>query len=241
MKHVYILVIIWAGILFLTLSPTYAQQSLFNVPSSELTTKGKLFVQQQFNFSTIVQSNTTIDYGLKHNWEIGINLLGINYSETEHHFFTNDLIEGDPFSPLLLVNVQKGFDLSHHWKIGVGTQQGLNLTYQQHSRYAQFSFVNLVYSSDHERVRLNTGIYKGNTRYLGEGNKGGLMCGADIALVPHKIHFMGDWILGNHDLGVAVLGLVVYAHRRFPISLGIQLPNDRVSPKAFVVELTWIP
>lgn len=240
MKQLYCLVWILAG---LSSIPTevQAQQSLFNVPSSEITEHGKFFVQEQINFNSIIQSNTTIDYGLKHNWEIGLNLLGIDYSEADHHFFENDLLDGDPLAPLLLINVQKAFKLSHHWKIGLGTQQGLNLTYRQHSRYAQFTYANLVYTSTHERVHVNAGVYKGNTRYLGDGTSDGLMIGADVALIPHKIHFMSDWILGNHDLGVAVLGLVVYAHRRFPISLGLQLPNDRKSPKALVLELTWTP
>ncbi len=240
MKQLY-----WLTGLFLTLllygSPAKAQQSLFNVPSSEITTAGKFFVQEQINFNSIIQSNTTFDYGLKHNWEVGVNLLGIDYSELDHRFFENDLLDGDPLAPLLLFNVQKSFTLSQHWKIGLGTQQGFNLTYQQHSRYAQFSYANAVCTAHHEHLHINGGIYQGNTRYLGDGNSWGIMAGADVALIDHKIHFMADWILGNHDLGVAVIGLVVYPHHRFPVSLGLQLPNDRQSPKALVLELTWTP
>jgi hypothetical protein len=241
MKQLYRL--LWLAVLCIAcFAPTaQAQQSLFNVPSSEITTAGKFFVQEQINFNSIIQSNTTVDYGLKHNWEIGLNLLGIDYSELDHRFFENDLLDGDPLAPLLLLNVQKGFTVNHHWKIGLGTQQGFNLTRQQHSRYAQFSYANVVYTTHHERVHVNGGIYQGNTRYLGDGNSRGLMAGVDAALIDHKIHFMADWILGNHDLGVAVIGLVMYPHRRFPISLGLQIPNDRKSPKALVLELTWTP
>lgn len=241
MKHVYGSVCLLIVLLVSILHPLRAQQSLFNVPSSEITTTGKFFVQQQLNFNSIIQSNTTVDYGLKHNWEIGINLLGIDYSEIDHRFFENAVLDGDPLSPLLLVNAQKVFTLNHDLKLGLGTQQGLNLTYRQRSRYAQFSYANFVYSSPHERIHLNAGVYAGNTRYLGDGNSEGMMMGGDLALIHHKIHLMGDWILGNHDLGVAVVGLVVYAHRRFPISFGLQIPNDRQTPKAFVLELTWTP
>ncbi|KAB7731566.1 hypothetical protein F5984_04830 [Rudanella paleaurantiibacter] len=219
----------------------HAQQSLFNVPSSDITTPHKLFVQQQINFSGIVQANTTLDYGLPKNWEVGLNLLGADYSKADHRFIRNDQFDGHSLAPLLLLNAQKGINFNEHWKMGLGTQQGLNLTPNQKSHYAQFSYANVAYTSAHERVRLNGGLYAGNADYLGEGKREGVMFGADIALVHHKAHLMGDWILGNHDLGVAVLGAVYYPTPHFPISLGLQIPNDPKGSKALVVELTWVP
>jgi hypothetical protein len=56
----------------------FAQQNLFNVPSSEITQPGKVFVQQQFNFGGVGTSNTTIDYGLGNNLEVGINVFNPN-------------------------------------------------------------------------------------------------------------------------------------------------------------------
>jgi len=43
---------------------SFSQQNFINVPSSEATKKHKLFFQQQLNFNELIQSNTTIDYGL---------------------------------------------------------------------------------------------------------------------------------------------------------------------------------
>ena len=52
-----------------------AQQNFINVPSGEVTQARKFFVQEQLNFNEIIQSNTTVDYGLGHGFEIGINIL----------------------------------------------------------------------------------------------------------------------------------------------------------------------
>lgn len=218
-----------------------AQQSLFNVPSSEITNQGKLFVQEQINISDLVQSNTTLDYGLKNNWEAGLNFFGVNYSPAQRAFIRNDDVEGDPYAPLVLINVQKGFVLNDHWKIGIGTQNGFNVAPEIYSRFADFSYADAVYSTLHEHLRLNAGLYAGNARYLGAGNNAGLMVGAEAALWQHKVHLMADWIQGDHDLGVSVFGVVAYPYRHFPISLGWQIPNDSASRKALVFELTWVP
>lgn len=220
--------------------PVAAQQSLFNVPSSEITRKGGVFVQQQINFSGLDQSNTTLDYGLGHNWEAGINLLGIDYSPSLKEFIRNDRIDGDPLAPLLVINVQKGIPLNEHFKLGIGTQNGWNMTPKQTARFAYFSYANLVGTMAHERIKLNSGLYTGNARYLGNGNKIGFMAGTEVVL-HERLHLMADWIQGSHPLGVAVVGLVAYPYRKLPVSFGWQIPNNRTSPRALVIELTWIP
>ncbi|MEZ0485568.1 hypothetical protein [Fibrella aquatica] len=218
-----------------------AQQSLFNVPSSEITPKGKLFFQQQVNFSSIIQLNTTLDYGLKHDWEIGVNLLGIDYSPSLHDFLKNDVLQNDPFSPLVMINVQKGVPVNEHWKLGFGAQNGVNMAQYRSERLAYFYYANAVWTSRSERLRINSGLYLGNEHYLGDGNNVGVMVGAEAALIPHKVHLMADWINGTHDLGVGVIGAVAYPWRHLPISLGWQLPNDRQNQRAFVFEITYIP
>lgn len=231
-------------ILFLLLfkgTVSLAQQSLFNVPSSEITPEGRLFFQQQINFSSVIQLNTTLNYGLKHNWEVGINLLGIDYSPSLHNFLKNDVLDGDPFSPLALLNVQKGVDLSKHWQLGFGLQNGFNIAQQQAARFAQFYFANAVWTSSSEHLRLNGGAYSGNQPYLGDGTKTGLMLGAETALIPHKLHLMADWIQGTHDLGAGVIGAVAYPWPHWPVSLGWQLPNDSHKERALVLEITYVP
>ena len=59
-----------------------AQQNLFNVPSGKITNLGELFFQQQFNITRPVgSSNSTFDFGLGHNFELGFNILDVNLYE----------------------------------------------------------------------------------------------------------------------------------------------------------------
>jgi hypothetical protein len=75
-----------------------SQQNLFNVPSADITGKNKIFFQQQFNFASLQgSSNTTLDYGLGDNLEVGINVFNVGmYSSIGE--FTN---------PNFLLNFQK--------------------------------------------------------------------------------------------------------------------------------------
>src|SRR5664279_3491542 len=60
-----------------------AQQNLFNAPSSEITENNEIFFQQQFNFSTISgNGNTTLDYGLGNDLEVGINIFNLDLYPT---------------------------------------------------------------------------------------------------------------------------------------------------------------
>ena len=62
--------------LLLLSSMAVAQQNFINVPSGEATKAKGFFFQQQFNFNEIIQSNTTIDYGIGKGFEIAQGRLG---------------------------------------------------------------------------------------------------------------------------------------------------------------------
>ncbi|MCM0606490.1 MAG: hypothetical protein KA715_10405 [Xanthomonadaceae bacterium] len=59
---------------------SWGQQNLFNVPSSVLTEKQELFIQEQINnYSDLMGSNLTATYGIGKDYEVGLNFLGIDY------------------------------------------------------------------------------------------------------------------------------------------------------------------
>ena len=100
-----------------------AQQNLFNVPNGKITNMGEMFFQEQFNFSRPVgSSNTTFDFGLGKDFELGFNILDVN-------FYERGVPSSGPsqVNPDLLLNGQKGFELVDEvWQIGIGTQMGFN-------------------------------------------------------------------------------------------------------------------
>ncbi len=204
--------------LAITLLPiiSQAQQNLFNVPSADITEQGQFFFQQQFNFLTsyIGSSNTTLDYGLGHEWEIGVNLFNVDFQETNGVFQ----------NPHVLLNFQKGYTLSDNYKISFGSQSGI--TPAIHSNVTElpsFSYIdNALDLKEYGKYYL--GGYFVNKAYASK-EQFGFMAGVDYPLIENKLHLMGDIISGSSDISVSVLGFVLFLPHDWQLSLGAQLPS----------------
>src|SRR5665647_986269 len=88
--------------------PAFSQQNYFNVPSFEITGKDTFFFQQQLNVNDSIESNSTFDWGLKDNMEIGLNVYGV---QVNNPLTARDNTNGK-FEHLTLMNLQKSFPVS---------------------------------------------------------------------------------------------------------------------------------
>lgn len=196
-------------------SQAKAQQNLFNVPSAEITQEGKVFFQQQFNIGADTgNSNTTVDYGLGNNWEVGINLFNLDLYPTDSTMH----------NPHFLANFQKAFDITDTYKLSFGTQTGITPPlYHSNMSIPSFSYLNNAFDSG-RWGKYYLGVYYANKAYAGSGSNVGLMAGVEIPLLEGKVHFMGDVLAGNNDLSVGVVGLVWFLPSNWQLSIGAQLP-----------------
>jgi hypothetical protein len=204
------------GLIICNLPTTgWAQQNLFNVPSSEITEKNKFFFQQQFNFASLGESNTTVDFGLGNDLEIGINLFNLNvYSNTTG--LTN---------PNFLFNFQKAFNINEIYKVSFGTQTGLTPPlYNATIRIPSFSYINNAVDLE-KWGKYYLGSYYANPAYAGSGDSFGIMAGIEYPLISNKMHLMGDILSGNNAISVAVLGFVLFLPANWQLSFGAQIPS----------------
>ena len=216
-----------------------AQLTVFNVSSSEISKSGKISVQQQFEIEDVVESSTTLTYGLGRNWEAGVNLINLDYNFNSRHIEVNDTAMTRPFAPLLLVNSQKLFELNDMFSIGIGGVAGTNLTAHQ-KRFVYYGYSNLVASlGSEQQYQLAAGPYLSNHRYLGEGPVYGFQAAVDAGVWHDKFHLLADWISGNHQKGKLSLGVEVFLAKRVPLSVGWQRSNEDGS-QAAVVQITLL-
>lgn len=232
-------------ILFIILSSfsvhLYAQQNFINVPSSEVTTKQKLFFQQQININEIVQSNTTFDYGLGKGFELGLNVLGLNFSNNGNFLIKNDSSDIDPYNPLILINGLKQFELNEHHSIAVGTQFGFNYTDGRKRTEAGLMYLNYRISDlVLNKSVLVLGSYFNTLHYGGEGDRVGFWAGLEIP-VNNNFHVMAESVLGKNALAYTSLGFIYYPLKYMPLTFGIQIPNTENNAYSFVFELTLLP
>ena len=218
-----------------------AQESYFNVPESDVAKTHKLTVQQQFVIQDYYRSLTTFNYGLGKDWEIGANLLNLDYYPQSRHILRNDSTTERAYSPLLTLNAQKIFNLPHEFHVGIGGQAGYNLTPDKtQRRFVGYGYVNLNKSFYNDHYKLTAGAYTGHVRYLGEGPLIGFQTGFEAGIFYEKLHLLGDWISGQHDVGQLVLGLEVFLSKSLPLAIGWQRSNQD-GTSALVVQLTFSP
>ncbi len=240
MKNSFILSMAILSAIF-TAIPAVAQESYFNVPESDVAEKNKFTVQQQFNIQDFYRSLTTINYGLGKDWEIGANLLNLDYYPKSRSFQRNDSNTVSAYAPLLLLNSQKIFKLGHHFHIGLGGQAGLNLTPDKgQQQFVHYVYANLNKTFQDDHYKLTAGLYNGHVRYLGGDQAVGFQAGFDAGIFYQKLHILGDWISGQHDVGQLGLGLEIYLSKSLPLALGWQRSNQDGS-SGLIVQLTYSP
>lgn len=218
-----------------------AQLTVFNVPSSEITDHGRLSFQQQFEISDQIESSTTATYGLGKGWEVGLNVLNLDYGLSTRHFEFNDRTDSIPYAPLLTCNVQKVFDLTNGFSFGAGVIAGANLSGHHRTRFVHYTYSNMLYETGRlQQYKFAAGAYWSNHHYLSTGSVAGFQGGMDAGIWHEKLHLLADWLSGNHQKGRLTLGVSIYLSRRLPLSLGWQRMNHG-GAQAGVVQLTVLP
>lgn len=220
---------------------SFSQQNLFNVPSSEITEKGGTFFQEQLNFGNgYITSNATLDFGMKNNFELGLNFLNCNYEFNEKSFEKNNYFLEEGLNNMLLFNAQKSLYQKNFFEASIGTQAGTTIA-NGAAKFVNFNYLNTSYTFLNEKVSLYLGSYFANKNYTGLKDQTNIMYGFDTEIAK-KLHIMGDHISGTHSLGVSVLGFVYYVKPNVPLSFGFQFRNkNAVANNAFVFELTLLP
>jgi len=213
-----------------------AQQNYFNVVSSEITPKKKVFLQQQINVNKSIVFNSTASVGVAKNFEVGLNLFGVDYL-----IKGNKLVENyTELYPLVLINSQYMWHETKIFAFTSGVQVGGYLNTLQKNA-AIFAYSNLKYKSKNERLNSVIGLFFGDKNYVGDGDKLGIQTGFDFTLISNKFHIVADALISNNDISNTVLGFSYFLNKHMPISLGWQIPLNELSKPALVFEFTYIP
>ena len=224
----------------------HAQQNFFNVPASEVTRQGKVFFQEQVNVLTSqkkLQSNSHFAYGIGAQLEVGLNISHVNIKPFSRRVLPiNTRDRSEPYSPLVLGTAQKAFAVGDHFLFAVGTQTGVNFGAPlEQKALATLSYANAVVLLPRPHARLVAGAYYGNTTFLGAGAGLGVWLGAEVQVLPERIHLVVDWISGSHDLGLGVVGANVFFSRNVSLVFGPILPNPGSgNGTGYVLELNML-
>lgn len=229
--------------------PTLAQQNIFNVPSSDITLKSKVFFQQQVNFISggDILLNTTFCYGLGNELEIGFNVLGL-FIEPGPKLLSNSDASNPPVYPFFTVNLQKAWKLSNTFKLAAGAQTGFSTG----MHFGTYNYFNTVTAIPKIKLKLVAGLNYGSKSFLGPGDLNpllpaeydpvGYQVGVEQEILHDKLFLQGEHISGTHSLGLTALGLGYHVTQHWVLSFGYQFSNhNNPSPNSVVFELTFVP
>lgn len=118
-----------------------------------------------------------------------------------------------------------------------GGQVGYNLSNKIQNKEINFFIYSVaVYHFMEGKSRIVGGIYQTNQMYVGQGNDLGAMLGCEIRL-SKRWSAMADWISGNNDSSVSVIGGMYNLTKRIQLCAGWQIPNPNTPKKmGFVFE-----
>ena len=226
----------------LIMSRVTAQQNLFNIPSGDITPKGKVFYQHQINtYSNKFESKSHFVYGIGKKWDVGVNVVGSGayFNPNWKPIYNSDFSKGAALSPTILATAQKQWTINEKWSVNIGTQTGMNLSNNTANIRPAYLHYGLASYQVKPGRRLLVGPYVTNNQYVGAGNNAGIHAGYEWK-IDKKWYLMGDFISGNNDSSVLVTGFMYNASKRVQLCMGYMLPNPKtIKNQAIVLEFNW--
>jgi hypothetical protein len=216
-----------------------AQQTYFNVPNAELSTRGEAFVQQQSGFGPSGDAALTVDFGLTDYLELGFNVYSLSLyapkkpdpGEREPSVVTNAQVM---VSLTPLVHVQAGT----HQGVAGGTEEGPRVQYSARGH----ALVRLG-EDDARYGNYVIGGFAGTSANLGPGSHGGGMIGFEVPLIGPQLRVVGDWLIGTNKECVAAIGFesIFDSEGRWDLAVGARLPSPRSgNDYGAIVQIAWL-
>jgi len=216
-----------------------AQQTVFNVPSADVTPKDVLFLQHESQFrpwnpQSYWWGTHYAAYGIGHNTDIDMTLL--NLSSPNSH----NMSLGIGFKHSIPVFPKNETCRTREIKVTVGSEVLIPL---QNNGVGNWSYAHISGRLPKLNTRLTSGISVGTQQFTGTNCPVSFIAAIEQP-VTKKLNIIGDWYSGNNNVyGFLIAGISYQLPKDSTIYLGYQIPNSAHNGKSgFVVELsTFLP
>lgn len=212
-------------VIFLSSNNAHAQQTLFNVPSADVTEKGMIFIQQEGQFSDKFGLFTSYGaYGIGRNTEIDLTLFGVGTKKVRNE------VLGLGFKTFIPLHEKS------ETKLTFGTLLPVSLRGNGVGGYA---YSHLSTRLQKLKTRFTAGGFVGTTTVFGRDFIS--FIGAVEQPINKKFGLQVEWYSGKHSNGFLIPGFYYNFPRNATLWVGYQIPNNRANgEKGFVIELSKI-
>lgn len=212
---------------------SFAQQTIFNVPSPDVTPKNKNFIQHesQFRAKDPDQFWNLTDYyarGIGHETEIDITQFNLSTPASNNislglGFKTSQLLPIEnlqKYQPKIILGFMAPFSLQGN---GVG--------------HWIYSLASIYFPQSGSR--FSGGISSGSKQIFGQNAAS--FIGSFEQKITQDLSFISDWYSGNHTMGILASGFSYNLPQGFVFYGGYQIPNSKkVGRNSFVIEIARI-
>jgi hypothetical protein len=207
----------------------YAQQAIVNMPSADITPKGKHFLMHEtqtraWNPGRYWLATNFYAYGIGRDTELA--LTSYNAGSPKSPDFSTGV--GFKSAPKILKNRFGERDLRQTFgSMLIVNHRGLGV--------GHFSYTHTSFRAPKLDTRLTVGGWAG-TRQLFKKNTGNVLAGVEQP-VGHKMILLAEWFAGNHDFGFFIPGVLFHPAKDQFIVVAYKIPNNpRNGSPGFVLE-----
>lgn len=208
-----------------------AQQTIFNVPSADVTPKGKLFLQHESQFrgwkpGRFLSNTEYSAYGIGYNTELDATVFNINVPPSDN------ITLGIGFKAAIPLLKKQLSD--EELKLTVGSMLPISL---QGDGVGNWSYSHLSVRIPKVKTRLTGGVSVGTRQIFGR-NAIAFIGGVEQPVIK-RVNIIADWYSGTHNLGLFITGVSVAFPEDTHLYVGYQIQNtDRSGSQGLVVELS---
>lgn len=217
----------------LTNVKTLAMQTIFNVPSADVTPKGKVYLLEEAQFrgwnpDAFYVGTTFTTLGIGHNTEIDATLFNVGAPATQN------ISMGVGFKSAIPIPGLKEKFPEREFKFTVGSNVLIGL---EGNGVGNWTYAHLSGRVPKVNTRLTAGVSYGGRQVFGE-NTAAFIAGVEQPITK-KFNLIGDWYSGSeHWAGYLIVGGSYAISKNTTIYAGYQIPNSpRVGASGFVLQV----
>lgn len=211
-------------------------QTIFNVPSADVTEKGHVFLQQEAQTTPWVTDDAFIGtsysaFGIGHNTEIDATLFNVASPDSEN------ISAAVGFKSAIPIPYLKEKFPKREFKLTIGSEVLIGL---QGNGVGNWTYAHLSGRVPKLNTRLTAGISYGTRQIFGQETTA-FIAGVEQP-VTKKLNLIGDWYSGSeHWAGFLITGFSYALPKNTTLYAGYQIPNSpTVGSPGFVIELAKI-
>lgn len=216
--------------------PSMAQQTVFNVPSADVTPEGAIFLQHESQFrgwkpDAFWLGTHYTALGIGHNTELDATLFNLGALDT------HNMSLGLGFKSAMPILFLKEKFPEREFKLTVGSEVLVSL---QGNGVGNWTYAHISGRIPKLNTRLTSGISIGTKQIFGR-NAVSFIAAVEQP-VTDKLNIIADWYSGHENFaGFLIVGLSYKLPKDTAIYAGYQIPNTPANGKSgFVIEVSKI-